>query len=298
MRFSKSAALLLVGAAVLIPLVPMARAEDYFVPNQPQAQPQVRQPAKPKAAPKPQPQAQVPVQIPPPANLAAPAGDAGQISVQLPPVPELPPLPKGASPPAAVIGVIGVLDVLRGSAAAQKVEKTLGERRAKLNEDAQKEQAAWRDLQQALASQRGTLSAEQVRTREQQLQDRITNAQKQFRDRNRIIQEAEQVGLGQIERTLASVIRQVADSHGMNLVLHKTQVALNMNEFDITDQVAQQLNKILPSVTVPPDGVSPVAQQQVTPPRGAPDQGGTTATPVAAPADAAKATAAPGQTQP
>ena len=42
----------------------------------------------------------------------------------------------------------------------------------------------------------------------------------------------------------------------MNLVLHRAQVALNVNEFDITEQVAEQLNKILPSVLIPPDGVS------------------------------------------
>lgn len=261
--------LVLAGTALLLPPPRAVLADDYFIPNQPQAgqQPKAeRAQAKPK--PRPQQPTQSPVQVAP-APVGAPQaggpGDQGQLSVQLPPQPELPPLPKGSTPPAAVIGVIGVLDILRGSAAAQGVEKILGERRQKLNEDAQKEQAAWRDMQQALAGQRGSLSAEQVRGRERELQDRITNAQKQFRDRNRIIQEAEQYALGQIERTLASVIRQVADSHGMNLVLHKTQVALNMNEFDITDQVGLQLNKVLPSVPVPPDGVSPVAQKQPEP---------------------------------
>ncbi len=43
----------------------------------------------------------------------------------------------------------------------------------------------------------------------------------------------------------------------MNLVLHRQQVALNVNEFDITEQVAEQMNKILPTVIIPPDGVEP-----------------------------------------
>ena len=44
-------------------------------------------------------------------------------------------------------------------------------------------------------------------------------------------------------------------------------MALNIADFDITDQVAQQLNKILPAVTIPPDGVEPLAQgQDVVPP--------------------------------
>ncbi len=58
------------------------------------------------------------------------------------------------------------------------------------------------------------------------------------------------------------MIRQVAESRGMNLVLHRAQVALNINEFDITDQVTQQMNKMMPTVNIPPDGVSPVAQAQ------------------------------------
>jgi Skp family chaperone for outer membrane proteins len=155
------------------------------------------------------------------------------------------------------VGVLGIPDIMRASLAAQQIEKAIAERRQKLNEDAQKEQAAWRDLQQTLANQRATLNADQVRAKERELQERITNAQKTFRDRNRIIQEAGQYGLAQIERMLIAVIRQVAESRGMNLVLHRAQVALNVNEFDLTEAVVEQLNKVLPSVVLPPDGVSP-----------------------------------------
>ncbi len=81
---------------------------------------------------------------------------------------------------------------MRASTAAQQVEKAIGERREKLNEDAQKEQAAWRDLQQPLANAARQLTPDQIRAKERELQERITNAQKSFRDRNRIIQEAAQ----------------------------------------------------------------------------------------------------------
>jgi Skp family chaperone for outer membrane proteins len=250
-------------ATVLAALLPWsaapAAAQDFFIPgNQRPAQPA---PARPAPAPAPRPSAPAsqparPLTPPAPNPAALPADNEPAVQVQLPPVPELPALPRGASPPVAVIGVMGVPEVMRASQAAQMVDRVIGERREKLNEDAQKEQAAWRDLQQQLANQRSTMSPEQIRNRERELQDRITNAQKLFRDRNRIIQEAAQYGVGQIERTLVAVIRQVAESHGMNLVLHRAQVALNINEFDITDQVAEQLNKVMPSVGIPADGVS------------------------------------------
>ena len=248
-----------------------ASAQGYFIPPQ-AAGPRPAAPAP--AAPRPAPRPVAPVQqaLPPPPPVQIPGGLAGvagsdtvaggEGGAALPnlPVPDLPALPKGAASPAPVIGVLGVPEIMRAATAAQQVEKVIAERREKLNQDAQKEQAAWRDLQQQLGAQRGSLSADQVRVKERELQERITAAQTSFRDRNRIIQETAQFSLGQIERTLIAVIRQVAESRGMNLVLHRAQVALNGYEFDITDQVTQQMNKVMPSVTMPPDGVSPLAQ--------------------------------------
>ena len=212
----------------------------YFIPPAGGGQTQQSRPTAP-ARPQPRPQTQP--------SLVAPPGSGGliqqqqqqqqpepeppPINVTLPPVPDLPALPRGATPPAAVVGVLGIPDIMRASSAAQQIEKVISERREKLNEDAQKEQAAWRDLQQTLANQRATLTPDQIRTKERELQDRITSAQKTFRDRNRIIQESGQYGLAQIERMLIAVIRQVAESRGMNLVLHRPQVALNVNEFDL-----------------------------------------------------------------
>lgn len=243
--------------SVLFGLAPAAQGQDYFIPGQ-QRSAQPAPPAGGQRPAAPRPAAPRPAAAPAP---AAPTADATerQSEVPLPPVPDLPPLPRGSTPPTGIIGVIGVPEVMRASSAAQQVDRVIGERREKLNEDAQKEQATWRELQQQLAAQSATMSPEQKRTRERELQDRITNSQKIFRDRTKVIQDAAQVGVGQIERTLVAVIRQVAESHGMNLVLHRAQVALNVNDFDITDQVAAQLNKILPEVVIPAEGAPATA---------------------------------------
>jgi Skp family chaperone for outer membrane proteins len=261
-----------VAAVALSTTPPDARAQqgqDWFVPG---GQQQRAAPGRPAQGPRTAPRGQTA----PPSSavpMPAPGGPAGApgagpgaaaeppptplAQFQLPPEPSLPPLAKGSAPPAAVIGVLGVPEVMRACSAAQEVERIIGQRRQKLNEDAQKEQTAWRDLQQQLASQRAGLSPEQIRNKERELQERITDAQRQFRERNRVIQEAAQFALAQIERALVSVIRQVAESRGMNLVLHRNQIALNVNEFDLTDQVTAQLNKVLPSVVIPEDGKEP-----------------------------------------
>ena len=237
-------------AAVTLLATPAAHAQNkgpgWFIP--PQAQPRPSRAATPAPPPEPH----VP---PPPAPVASPGPPPDLANMPEVPVPPVPAIPKGPAPPVAVVGVLGVPEVMRASTAAHQVQKVIGERRDKLNQDAEKEQTAWRDLQQELVNDRGRLSPAVIRARERALQERITNAQQTFRARNTIIQEAAQVALGQIERTLIEVIRQVAESRGMNLVLHRAQIALNVNAFDITQQVADQLDKVLPAVQIPPDGM-------------------------------------------
>ncbi len=204
---------------------------------------------------------------PPPETLqpedaqGGPGGQAPGPQVQavlpLPPIPPLAELPRSPPPPAAVFGLISVPDVMRQSSAAQQVEKVLGARRDKLNQEAQKEQAGWRDTQQQIQATAKGQTNEQIQARVHALQARVQAAQKDFRNRNRIIQDAAQVAIGQIERELVQVIKQVAAAHGMNFVLHREQIALNMPEFDITPQVVNQLNSTLPSVFIPADGVDP-----------------------------------------
>lgn len=191
-----------------------------------------------------------PIPVAPAPDPKAEAAAQAQASA---PIPTLPTLMKESPPPAPIIGVIGVPDVLQASVAAQAVEKEIQRRRAALTAEVQKEQDMWRRVQAALADPKAHYSQDELRSREMALQQRIANSQLAFRNSEARIQAAAQVALGQIERTLIAVIRQVSTSRGMNLVLHRAQVALNMNEFDITDEVTKQLNQVLPSVTVPPD---------------------------------------------
>jgi len=260
------------GLAVLLSSVHHAEAQqmlaqsqgqNWFIPNQPHPAPERRAPARaPAAAPAPA------AQYPPLADTAppdetAPSAPTEQIQVQLPPAPSVPDVPRGPLPPAAVIGVLSVPDVLRASVAYQAADKTISERRQKLNDDAQQEQVKLRDMGQELATDRGKLTPEQIRAKEKELQDRIADSRRSFTERNRIIQEQGQYALLQIQRTLSEVVQKVAVSRGMNLVLQRAEVAVNIPEFDVTPEVTERLNTALSSVVIPPEGVSPVSTSPV-----------------------------------
>ncbi|EHM00786.1 outer membrane protein [Acetobacteraceae bacterium AT-5844] len=183
------------------------------------------------------------------------------------------PLPPGEQPPAAVIGIVDVPEVQRNSTAFNQVREEIERRRAKLNEDLQKEQARWREEQQNLANQRATLSPEDLRNKERDLQDRVQDAQRIFRDRSRNIEQAAQGALMEIEQALAVVIRQVAASRKVNLVLPRPLVIFNEPPFDLSAEVTTQLNRVLRQVNIPAeDAPAPAAAQNQQAPR-APAQG-------------------------
>ena len=296
-----SAALLPLASMALFPLTAAAQGSslEWFVPGQ-------QRPAAGQNRPPPRPMP--PASALPPglgndagATADEPLGPPKQLQVQLPPAPEVPPVAKGPPPPAAIIGILSVPDVLRISVAYQAADRELGARRQRLNEDAQKEQVALRDLGQALVRDRAKMTPEQIRAKEREYEGRVNESRRVFGERNRIIQEAGQYVMAQIERTVEQVAQQVALARGVNLVLNRAQLLGTTTDFDLTPQVAEVLNKVLPTVVIPPEGVS---VQSLAPGEGAATPGGITTSsapsvPLAVPTGAAPAApAAPLPTPP
>jgi Skp family chaperone for outer membrane proteins len=248
-RFNRFALILPVLTLGFAPAA-WAQSAGYFMPpsGQPQSAPA---PVAPKPQPAPAPQPQAAAQPP------------------MPKVPELPALPAEPPPPTAVVGVLSVPEVMQKSTAAQGVQAEIQKRQAELGKEAQAARAKIEAEQKAILAQRGKVSDAQLEAKEQALRDEIAATQTKFQQKNQAIQNAGQQALGQIEAELIAIIRQVAQAHGMNLVLHREQVALNVAPFDITAEVATALNKLLPSVKVPPSVVTP--GMAVNPPDQGPD---------------------------
>lgn len=174
-----------------------------------------------------------------------------------PPVPDLPPLPQEAAPPTAIIGVLSVPDVMKQSTAAQAVQAEIQKRQAVLKKEEETEQTKLQAEQKTIVDQRGKISNSAFEAKVKDWQSQVASAQTDFQEKNQAIQNAGQTALSQIEAELIGIIRQEAQAHSMNLILHREQVVLNVAAFDLTDETVKELNKLLPSVKVPPSVVTP-----------------------------------------
>lgn len=240
-RYALVLPLLTFGAAPAAQAQSTSSSPGYFMP------PAAQQHTAPAVAPRPQPAA------------AAQNTTSGQNEAQVN-VPVLPPLPAEPTPPTAVIGVLSVPEVLQKSTAAEAVQAEIQKRQAALGKDAQAARSKIQSEQQSIMAERGKLSDAQVEKKEQDLQNEIAATQTKFQERNQAIQNSGQAALQKIEAELAGIVRQEAQAHGMNLVLHREQAVLNVSAFDITEETVTELNKLLPHVTVPPSVVTPGMQ--------------------------------------
>lgn len=179
-------------------------------------------------------------------------------------LPNVPTLPAEPAPPTAVVGVLSVPDVLQNSTAAQGVQQVIQQRQAVLAKDARAARDKIQAEQQVIMAERGKLSDSGLEKKEQALQSEVAATQTKFQERNEAIQASGQQALQEIESMLAAIVRQEAEAHGMNLILHREQVVLNVAAFDITEETTKELNKLLPRVTVPPSVVTPAMAQQAT----------------------------------
>lgn len=249
---------LLLAFAPSVTFAQQRQGQEWFVPGQNQG-----------AAGQRPPQQQRPAQTP--SQPAARPGPTAARPAALPP---------GTPPPAAVIGIVDIPEIQRLSTAFNQVREEIERRRTKLNEDLQREQNGWRDAQQQLATQRAQMNPEQIRNRERELQDRITDSQRIFRNRSQAIEQAAQQSLVQIEEALGVVVRQVAGSRNVNIVLPRPLVIMNEPAFDLTEEVAQQFNRTLRQVAIP-------AESDGSQPPAAPTAGAAAPSRPAAPAPAA-----------
>jgi Skp family chaperone for outer membrane proteins len=155
---------------------------------------------------------------------------------------------KLASP---VILVIDMQAAMRGSTAAQGVQKALDTKSKAVQVELKSQEDELRKADQELARQQTILSAEAFGKKKKELEQKVISFQQSVADRRKNLEKRFAQAMSQVERRLIQLIDKLAVERGANLVLPKSAVVLVHNSLDITEDVLALLNKDLPKVDLP-----------------------------------------------
>ena len=149
---------------------------------------------------------------------------------------------------------VAVLDlpvILRDSTAAQGVRDQIEQHRQRFQQElAQQEQALQAEGQQ-LESQRAAMTVEQIQAKQQEIAQRVQQLRQQSELRRQQLEDAFNQAMGQVRQAVIQILTEIAQARGYSLVLNKSTVLLSATEYDIINEVLNQLNQRLPTVQVP-----------------------------------------------
>ena len=148
------------------------------------------------------------------------------------------------------IGVVDMKKILSQSTAYQSIVEQFEDIRRKHRNTFTKQEDVIRDEESNLLKQKNIISKEAYADKVKQLNQKINELKsKQASDAKKFENDFEK-STNKIQGALVDVLSMIAGKEGLDLVLAKSQVLLVGKEIDITDQAIQELNKVLPKISL------------------------------------------------
>jgi len=148
------------------------------------------------------------------------------------------------------IGVVDMKRILGQSTAYQSIVEQFEEIRRKHRNTFTKQEDVIRDEESKLLKQKNVLSKEVYAEKVKLLNKKINELKsKQSTDAQKFESDFEK-STNKIQGALVDVLSSIANKKKLDLVLAKSQVLLVGKEIDITDQAIQELNKVLPKISL------------------------------------------------
>ena len=148
------------------------------------------------------------------------------------------------------IGVVDMKKILSQSTAYQSIVEQFEDIRRKHRNTFTKQEDVIRDEESNLLKQKNIISKEAYADKVKQLNQKINELKsKQASDAKKFENDFEK-STNKIQGALVDVLSMIEGKKGLDLVLAKSQVLLVGKEIDITDQAIQELNKVLPKISL------------------------------------------------
>ena len=206
-------------------------------------------------------------------------GLAGSAFAQAPPAPPAPapptpapPAPAATSPNLTVL-VVDVQALLQNSKAAKMVRGQIEQKRNEYTKEISHQEETLRAERDSLQRQQASMSADALNQKGREFQQKVNDLERNVQGKRQALEKSNGEALSKIQEQMLKIIADIAKDRKANLVFQRADLVLFDQSFDVTDEVLQKLDELMPTLTV--DFAIP------TPPPAAPGPAATAAPPAA-----------------
>lgn len=182
-----------------------------------------------------------------------------------------------AETPSASIIVIDSQQIRRDSLAGKDILRQIDDIRSAVQADIQKQEQQLRAEEDELKRQRAILTPEAFDQKRQAWEQKVMEVQRKVQEKNAALEMTLQKANGELQRAIMPILQKTLDARNATFLVDKSQIILMAPNkgLDVTTDVIEKLDSVLPGVKVDFSGVTG-------------DAGGAAAAPAPAPAPAKK----------
>ena len=194
-------------------------------------------------------------QAPPAPPAPAPPGPAPS-----PPAPPATPPPNAAPMPLTVM-VVDVQALLQNSKAAKMVRGQIEQKRNEYTKEISHQEEALRAERDTLQRQQASMSADALNQKGREFQQKVNDLERNVQGKRQALEKSNGEALSKIQEQMLKIIADIAKDRKANLVFQRADLVLFDQSFDVTDEVLQKLDELMPTLTVdftvPPPAATP-----------------------------------------
>lgn len=186
---------------------------------------------------------------------------AGNAFAQGPPAPTAPappapaPAPPATPPPNAApmqltVMVVDVQALLQNSKAAKMVRGQIEQKRNEYTKEISHQEEALRAERDALQRQQSSMSADALNQKGREFQQKVNDLERSVQGKRQALEKSNGEALSKIQEQMLKIIADIAKDRKANLVFQRADLVLFDQSFDVTDEVMQKLDELMPTLTV------------------------------------------------
>lgn len=152
------------------------------------------------------------------------------------------------------IAIIDIDAIKRNAAVVKDIRSQIGTYRSAFQAEIQKEETELRNSNQVLARQRTILSPEAFAVERRKFEQRVVLVQRKVQQRKQELEKAQGTAMRTVLAALNEIITGIASERNLTLILRANQVILSAPSLNISKEVLERLDNMLPSLAIAEPG--------------------------------------------